>query len=179
MKARLKTIVLSAFSALAVFSAVTYSSCENDKCKSIVCAYGGVCTDGQCLCLSGYEGAQCETITRQRYLGSWVVTENGSVTEPAQYTVSIEPGDNISELRIKSLRNLFTTAVSAYVIGDSLYIPEQITDDHDITGYGYMTDEKFYGDNGKLVVYYRVTNRSTGLIDYFGLDEGEASIWNK
>lgn len=179
MKARLKTIFLSAASAVALFSTVTYTSCENDKCKAIVCAYGGVCTDGQCLCPSGYEGPQCETLTRERYLGPWTVTENGTITEAIQYSVSIEPGDNITELRIKSFRNLFVTSVSAFVKGDSLYIPEQVVDKHKVVGHGYITDEKYYGDNGKIVLYYKVTNEDNGLVDYFGLDEGDPSEWNK
>lgn len=179
MKARIKSIVLSAFGAIAVFSAVTYSSCEGDKCKSIVCAYGGVCTDGQCLCPTGYEGPQCETVTRERYLGTWVVTENGSITDAAQYTISIEKGDNISELRIKNFRNLFVNNVSAFVKGDTLYIPQQTVDHYEVIGNGYITDEKYYGDNGRLVVRYKVTDVNNNQTDDFGVDGGDPSLWNK
>ncbi|RYZ53757.1 MAG: hypothetical protein EOP49_06625 [Sphingobacteriales bacterium] len=178
MKARFKTILLSALGALSVFSAVTVSSCNEDKCKAIVCAFGGVCTDGACLCPSGYEGPQCETVNRQRYLGAWVVTENGSVTDAAQYTLSIEKGDNITELRIKNLRNLFITDVRGFVNGDTLYIPQQTIDNHTVIGSGYITSDKFYGDYGKLVVTYKVTDNN-GMVDDFGVDGGDPSLWNK
>jgi len=178
MKARFKTIVLSALGALSVFSAVTVSSCNEDKCKAIVCAYGGVCDDGDCTCLQGYEGPQCETVNRNRYLGSWVVTENGTITDAAQYTISVERGDNITELRIKNLRNLFIDDVHAFVDGDTLYIPQQTVNNHTVFGNGYIIDDKYYGDYGKLVVKYRVTD-ANNFTDDFGIDNGDPSLWNK
>lgn len=182
MKARLKTIVLSALGALSVFSAVTISSCTEDKCKAIACAYGGVCSDGKCLCPSGYEGPQCETVNRTRYLGTWIVTENGSITDAAQYTMSIEKGDNITEVRIKNLRNLFTEDVRAFVKADTLYIPLQTittkNQPYTVVGSGIITSDKYYGDYGRLVVKYKVTDVN-GLVDDFGVDGGDASLWNK
>lgn len=185
MKARYKTILLSALGAFTVFTAVTFSSCKEDKCKAIVCAYGGVCTDGTCLCPSGYEGPQCETITRERYLGPWIVTEDGSLSNAAQYTVSVERGDNITELKLKNFRNRFLTDVSAFVKGDTLYIPEQTIDKNDamgtwseVRGTGYITEDKYYGKNGKLVIRYVVEDQA-GNIDDFGIDSGDPSLWNK
>lgn len=179
MKARLKTIFFTALSAVTLFSAVTYTSCENDKCKSIVCAYGSVCSDGTCLCQTGYEGPQCETITRERYLGPWRVTENGTITDAIQYTVSVEAGDNISEVRIKSFRNLLVDYVSAFVVSDSIYVPEQTVQNYTIVGHGYITDEKYYGDNGKMVLYYKIVDNTTGVVDDFGHENGDPSVWNK
>src|SRR5690349_5700349 len=92
MKARFKTIILSAFCAIAAFSAVTYSSCKTDKCKAIACAHDGVCKDGECICQSGYEGTHCEVITRDKYVGVWHVFENGTYTSNAQFDVSIRYG---------------------------------------------------------------------------------------
>src|SRR5690606_37217724 len=125
MKARFKTILFSALGAMTVFSAVTISSCNEDKCKAIVCAYNGVCKDGQCLCPPGYEGNQCEVITRERYLGVWTVTEDGTYSNAAQYPVDVVAGPNISELRIKNFRNSFVDEISAFVTGDTITIPEQ------------------------------------------------------
>lgn len=178
MKARLKTIVLSALGAITVFSAVTFSSCKDDKCKAIVCAFGGVCTDGKCLCPTGYEGPQCETVTRDRYLGIWVVSEDGSLTDAAQYSVSVAKGDNITELRIKNFRNLFVDDVSAFVKGDTIYIPQQTVNNNEIIGNGYIVDDKFYGKNGKIVLKYMVTD-AVGNVDDFGVDGGDVSLWNK
>lgn len=179
MKARIKTIVLSALSAMAVFTAVTYTSCKSDKCKSIVCAYGGVCTDGGCLCPTGYEGPQCETITRDRYLNTWVVTENGSITDAVQYSVSVEKGPAIDELLVKNFYNHLIEQVSARVKGDTLYVPQQVVDHFTVIGHGYITDEKYYGKNGRIVLYYKVTDNLNGQTDDFGIDSGDPSLWNK
>jgi hypothetical protein len=178
MKARIRTIVLTALGAITVFTAVTFSSCSEDKCKAIMCAYGGVCTDGKCLCPTGYEGPQCETVNRDRYLGVWTVTEDGTLTQAAQYPISIEKGDNITELRIKNFRNLFTENVKAFVKGDTLYIPQQTVNNHVVLGNGYIMEDKYYGKNGKIVVKYKVTD-PLGKVDDFGIEGGDASLWNK
>ena len=178
MKARFKTILLSALGAMTAFTAVTFSSCSEDKCKAIVCAFGGVCTDGQCLCPSGYEGPQCETISRVKYKGIWVVTEDGSFSNAAQYSVSVEEGENITELRIKNFRNLFTDNVQAFVKGDTLTIPNQTVNGSTVRGFGYIVDDKFYGKNGKIILRYIIKDQN-GQIDDFGVDGGDPSLWNK
>lgn len=179
MKARLKTIMLSALGALTAFTAVTVSSCNEDKCKAIVCAYGGVCSDGMCLCLSGYEGNQCETITRTRYLGVWNVTEDGTYSNATQYPLSIEGSpDKITEIRIKNFRNSFLQDVHALVKGDTITIPDQTIGERSVKGFGYIEDDLKYGVNGKLTLRYMV-REPNGIIDDFGVDFGEPSLWNK
>jgi len=178
MKARFKIVMLSALGALTAFSAVTFSSCNEDKCKAIVCAYGGVCTDGQCLCASGYEGNQCETVTRNRYLGVWHVTEDGTYSNATQYAISVEPGPNITELRIKNFRNSFQEDIQAFVKGDTITIPNQVVETKTVRGFGFIVDDKAYGENGKIVIRYLVKDANNTTDDY-GLDNGEPSLWNK
>lgn len=179
MKARLKSVILTAISVIATFSIVTYSSCELDKCKSISCAFQGVCNEGRCICPNGYEGPQCETVTRKKFLGTWVVSETGSISQGSQYTVSVEPGPNLTEVRIKNFRNFFITDVNAFVKGDSIYLPEQILQNQTITGNGWIEDEKYYGDNGRIVLKYKVKDNATGDTDDYGADGGTPSTWNK
>lgn len=178
MKARFKIIMLSAIGALTAFSAVTFSSCNEDKCKAIVCAYGGVCTDGQCLCASGYEGTQCETVTRKRYLGTWQVTEDGTYSNATQYPVTIVEGPNITEVRIKNFRNSFIGEVQAFVKGDTISIPNQVVGQKTVRGFGYIIDDKYFGENGKIIIRYLVKDQN-GITDDFGVDGGDASLWNK
>ena len=66
MKDMLKPIILSSIAIIGVLFTVMYTSCKPDKCKAIACAYGGTCNDGSCKCLPGYEGPNCETITRKK-----------------------------------------------------------------------------------------------------------------
>ncbi len=181
MKARLKTIFLSAISVISAFSFVTLTSCD-DKCKTISCAYGGICNEGKCLCKSGYEGPQCETLMRKKFLDTWVVTETGTITDSRQYSLVIEGQDgNESGVRIKNFyNNNLSAPVNAFVRnGDTLTIGLQTIDKYSIVGEGWIQDEKYYGDNGQIILRYKITNNETGEIDDFGYDRGEPSLWNK
>jgi len=183
MKARLKTIIISALSSILAFSAVTYNSCKPDKCKSIRCAYGGVCKDGNCLCQSGYEGSQCETVVRDKFLGVWSVFESGTLNgQPANYTISIIAGDNITDVKIHNFYNFLTNDVYAIVKGDSLVINRQSVNGRTVEGYGFLDPDKHYTEHGKFVVHYAVTIDSSGRIDDYGLFPqygGTESLWNK
>jgi len=183
MKARLKVMLLSALGAIACFTAVTYTSCNNDKCKAIVCAFGGTCNDGVCTCPTGYEGPQCEKVMRDKFLGVYQVQEKGTVSETAQYTVSVEPGTEVTDLRIKNFRNIFLEEVSAYVRVDTVIIPEQTVDERwKVSGIGVIQSDKYYGANGRLVLRYSVRDLDlpeTSPADDYGMNAGSPSIWNK
>jgi len=180
MKARLKTIVLSALGAIAAFTAVTSTSCEPDKCKAIVCAYGGVCKEGTCICPAGYEGYQCETVTRDRYKGVWTVFEDGTATNAGSpYDVTIEFGSSMTEMTIKNFYNKFKDeVVNVRIKGDTMFIPQQTIKDYEIKGHAYLKDSKYYGKNGELQVFYSI-KLPDGRTNDFGLNNGVPSIWNK
>ena len=183
MNARFKTIILAALSSVLAFSAVTYNSCKPDKCKSIRCAYGGVCKDGNCLCQSGYEGSQCETVIRDKFLGVWSVFESSTMTgQPRNYTVNITEGDNITDVKIRNFYNLLTNDVYAIVKGDSLVINKQSIDGRTIQGYGYLDPDMHYTEHAKLIVHYAVVIDSSSAIDDYGLYPsvgGTESLWEK
>jgi len=180
MKSRLQAVLLSAAVALAGFTAVTYTACKEDKCKGIVCAYGGVCNEGRCLCLPGYEGVQCETINRDRYKGVWQVAEDGTLSSESLYSVSIENGEAMTDILVKRLYNdALGGDVVATIKGDTLTIPTQTLGDYTIKGRGMLLDDIYYGKHGRLEVRYSVTNNVTGTNDNFGLDSGQVSLWHK
>lgn len=181
----MKTFLLTAIGALAIFSTVTVTSCKEDKCKATVCAYGGVCNeDGSCTCQTGYEGERCETVTREKFKGAWRVIEDGTTSGPGNYATSIENGNNIDEVVIHNFYNKFNTYnVTAKVKGDSLYIASQQTSMNGITytieGKGYAVPEAFYDLHGKLILSYTIST-SEGDVDQFGEDGGSNfSTWTK
>ncbi len=184
MNARFKTIILSTLGAVACLYAITQSSCTTDKCKAIACAYGGVCKEGVCICPSGYEGIQCETVTRDKFVGTWTVTEQGTLTGNNIYTVSIEPSYDsaITGITIKNFYNRASSNtgngnVYAYVKADTVYINQQVVDGDTVIGNGYLEPDAHYAEHGKLTMFYVVRH---GKSDYFGYDSvGTPSIWNK
>ncbi|HTN47684.1 MAG TPA: hypothetical protein VL098_15145 [Flavipsychrobacter sp.] len=178
MKARLKTILLSSIGVISAFSLVTFSSCE-DKCKTISCAYDGICSEGKCICKTGYEGPQCEVLSRTKFMGPWTVTENGSITDASKYSISVEAGVSDNEVRIINLRNFFEEPINAFVKGDTIYIPEQDVENQTVVGNGWIEDDNKFGDNGRVLLKYKVTDKSTNESDDFGADGGDPSIWNR
>lgn len=182
MKVRFKTILFSAVSTLVAFFAVTYTSCTPDKCKEIVCAYGGACNNGTCICPSGYSGTQCENISRDLFTGVYTVFEKGSAETAAQYTLSVVNGATVTDVVIKNFNNSIVDPVSAYVSEDSLYIPTQTVDGKIITGNGVLTQSENYAQNATLTVRYQVVDSATMKVNDYGYnpaDNSAPSLWNK
>lgn len=178
MKAGLKTILLSALSTFAAFSAVTYNSCTSDKCKSIVCAYNGSCKEGTCICQSGYEGPQCETVIRDRYRGSWSVAEKGSFTRAVQYTATIEYGPTMTDLVIHNFYNKLD--VKANISRDTIIIPQQDVNGYVVIGRGILSKTGTYGMNGEIIMRYTV-REPNGMTNDFGTTgdhDSAPSIWS-
>ncbi len=179
MKARLKTIAFSALFAIAAFVSVTYTSCNSDKCKAIVCAYGGVCKDGACICAAGYEGTQCEIVSREKYKGVWQVFEKGTYTETNQYQLTIDYGADMTKMVIKGLYNNINEGVNIRINGDEITIPQQTVQGFEIQGTGKLKYESYYGKHGELTVRYTIKDLSSGMTDDFGVNIGQASKWTK
>ena len=86
------SVFIAAIVALLCFLSVVYvSSCtkagNGATCEGVVCENGGYCltdtvtTNGNkqltshCVCPSGFEGANCATVSANKYLGSWSVVQ--------------------------------------------------------------------------------------------------------
>jgi hypothetical protein len=180
----MRNYLLSAIGSLALLSAISFTSCQEDRCKSVVCANSGTCNeDGSCTCPVGYEGDRCEVITRDRFKGTWDVHESGSSTGPIRYAVAIENGTNIDQVEIRNFYNLFNTNIVATVKGDTLYIPVQNVEDGDdlktVEGKGFFDKTGYYGLQGNMILRYKVRS-SDGSVNNFGMDGADnPSRWSK
>jgi hypothetical protein len=184
MKTRIKTAIISSMAVVAAFISLTSTtSCNRDKCKTIVCAHNGVCDGGICLCPAGYEGSNCETVSRDKFLGNWTVFEKGSVTNSAQYGVTIGPAADISHISITNFYNYFRTAVDGYIVRDTMYIPNQQYEGKLIFGIGYIYADVTYKQNAAILLRYEVIDTATQLVNDFGynsvINASNPSMWNK
>ncbi len=187
MKFNIKGLFLSALTSVAVVSGIFYTSCRpsgNDgACAAIACAHGGSCDRGSCVCPTGYEGANCEITTRDRYLGGWRVAEKGTVTAAREYQVAIETSSiDAAHVNLKNVYNYFTVPISAYVVKDTIIIPNQQLQGKIIFGKGYI-DTVGGNTANKITLLYEVIDASTQLVDDFGyyhdIDGSDGSVWSK
>lgn len=52
---------------------LSLSSCApKSGCDTLVCQNGGTCAADFCSCPTGYDGAQCENLITERYIGTYV-----------------------------------------------------------------------------------------------------------
>jgi hypothetical protein len=112
--------------------------CSNFKCDkqedvcNPECGQNSRCFEGKCMCISGYEGAQCDSLSINKYIGHFVGTETGGLRNQipidAQITVQqdSQTRGTVTELNGKKYSidprssNQFSMAQQIYTL-DSLY----------------------------------------------------------
>lgn len=112
-----------------------FSSCIPDHCKDTVCNNGGVCVDGNCSCLNGYEGINCSEIWNERFIGSWNTTDvsQTDITDTLKYTASIVSNGSPSQFMVLNLGNAYDsilckrTSYSAFTIFSNQIIDSTVT----------------------------------------------------
>jgi len=181
----MKKVFLTAIGFFGFLSIFFLSSCEQDPCEQVNCAYSAVCDAGACLCQIGYEGVHCEVITREKYKGIYIVNEDGTLSGIAQYTTSIVDGDQINQVRIKNFKNIFKNDdVIATVERDTLTVAQQtFSNGYRVEGWAVITDtdplSQHYYQRAVMAFYYKVTEISSGNVDEFGSNGSQPSDWAK
>ena len=144
----------------ALYMVAGFSSCKRDKCRAVHCYNLGTCKEGACTCATGYEGTDCQTVTRLKYIGNWSATEQlttGEVTH--SYSVSIAEGtDGINSVIITNLLNsaALSPILGTITYGTGLYIPAQQLAGNMVYGNGTF-------GNGTLTVNMSVRDLGTGV----------------
>ena len=93
--------------------------CEiQDLCYEVDCQNGGTCVEGTCDCPDAWEGARCETLAREKFLGTYNITQtcDGDTT---LYTCLITAGGNVlTEIQFDNFHNMVTDfGISDIAIG--------------------------------------------------------------
>ena len=164
----IRNIAFSALLAVGAFSMVTYTACNKDECKDVVCQNGGTCVSGTCNCATGYEGTNCETQVRAKFVKTWTASDkditNGD--DLATYTSSIVNGTAITEVKISNFSDdYFNNDIKATVSGNTITIPSQ-QPDNDMY---YVEGSGTYNSADKKITWtYTITNPLNSKISYTG-----------
>ena len=188
MRKQIRIFLFACVLAISATTIIISVSCNTDKCKTLVCAHGSYCQLGACVCATGWEGPGCETESRNKFLGNWMVYEKGSSSFSAQYPISIVQDSlsiMVNNVRISNFNNRFKGSIFATVYRDTLTIPNQELEGKTIFGKGYIysTDDVTYYQYGAIKMAYEVIDSATFAIDDYGYDgitDGSLiSQWNK
>lgn len=163
----IRNIALSALMTIGAFSAITYTSCKEDKCKDVVCQNGGSCTEGVCSCTTGYEGTLCETEVRTKFVKTWTASDKDitNVTVPT-YNAIITKGTAVTDILIAKFSDAyFDHDVKATVSGNTISIASQAPDSDGYTVSGTGT----YNSTDKKITWsYTLTSPISGSKSYTG-----------
>lgn len=93
---RYREILISLMSVMSLFLFTAFSCNKNepppppDPCKDIICKNDGVCEEGTCNCLPGFQGEHCEQRWQEKYEGVWAA-QDSSDGRFTTFTVTIRP----------------------------------------------------------------------------------------
>jgi hypothetical protein len=73
MKPIFSNKLLSSLSILFLFF---IAGCDRNQCEDIICPINQECNRGQCFCINGYEGVNCQDLAYLKYIGSYNVSES-------------------------------------------------------------------------------------------------------
>ena len=149
----LKSIAFTVALALGTFGAVTYTSCNSDDCKDVVCNNGGTCIDGNCSCPTGFEGSDCGTLARAKFLGTYTGSESCTLGTD-NYSVKVTEHSDKAKMNIENLYNENFVA-NANPDGNGFTIPSQsVGSSTTVSGNGTIS-----GNN--ISITYTINNGAT------------------
>lgn len=157
---------------LAVFIIfLTFNACDNRSCEEVLCGPNQVCNRGICACINGYEGANCQELSFEKYIGNFNISQScqqGNGTFVSFGTIGSST-NQVNELLFYNFLGLGQTAYG-YIFtdqsGDGNYVqfPTQNLGASTIAGEGYFQD---FGGSGRLAIDIQLTqNNQTSLCTY-------------
>jgi hypothetical protein len=145
------------------FALLAMNSCnEDDPCEDSVCIHG-TCHGGSCVCAPFYEGIDCSTPERDKFLGrSWYNNRICGAVGQLYLSTFEAAASSMEEVRIINVHHPPDT-VHGRVHGDTIVVPLQVH------GLEYIQGAGFY-DGGGITLEYKVistTSQETSCIAVF------------
>ncbi len=139
----IKSIFLSGLLALGAFGTLTFTSCNQDECKDVVCNNGGTCNEdnGSCNCPTGYEGSLCETELRAKFIKNWSAVDVFTGGQAAYNCIISAGAGTVTSVIIDNsfADDFFINNINATVNGNAINIAKQEPDNDDFTVEGTGT----------------------------------------
>ena len=143
---------------IGVFALTLLSSC-GDKCDDVTCQNDGICNDGTCECLVGFEGENCELFTRDKILGNFDLSttcDDGST--PTDGWGIGASASAFNEVLINNFHQPAFNIIATITNDDALVIEEQFISSQ---GIGYtFTGTGTFEENGNVTIDYTVVTDS-------------------
>ncbi|MGB1247289.1 MAG: hypothetical protein ACPG4Z_00280 [Chitinophagales bacterium] len=144
------------------FTIMLFVSCDDKKCTDVICGFNETCHQGNCFCLDGYEGDNCDELSFEKYVGNYNVSMSCQNPISAFYTFEVIYSDQspINEIIFQNFLNS-GSSVKGYVgagadnEGNLLQIPQQNLGSSAfvVTGEGYFQE---FGSAGQLQMNIQV-----------------------
>lgn len=125
-------------------SILTIVSCKEDEaCTPDTCSNGS-CSSGSCVCVSGYEGSECDIEQRAKFLGLYSFSENCNGSS-FNYAASIGKGSSVNAVILFDFYALPNTEIKATVYGQNITIGQQTIihdgNEYSISGSGSISGQ--------------------------------------
>ena len=102
-----------------LFLGLFIPSCDKQNCEEVICGLNQFCNGGQCFCIDGYEGTDCQELSYLKYNGNYFVTEQcASGSTNGSYNVFIQgDGFEVNKVWFNNFLNL-GISVPGYIYTD-------------------------------------------------------------
>ncbi|MBS1629979.1 MAG: hypothetical protein JST27_07955 [Bacteroidetes bacterium] len=129
---RWKLSLLSLTLSLTAFGLVLFGSCEVDPCTQLSCKNGSACTEGYCRCPTGYEGAECEIKTSQKFIGTFIGYNHCDDYPAMNDTLVVYQVAEPNVLEFHLLHNNPTGLYRGVADGNRIVVPEVVSNGNTI-----------------------------------------------
>lgn len=139
-----------------LFGMMSIASCSKDACADVSCG-NGTCDNGTCLCDAGYEGSNCSTEMRTKFLGTYYGTMTvGGITQTSAAKITTYNGN--------VMRVWLDTDLYMEITGStSVSIPTQILNDGNDT-YGVSGTGSLNSNSLQLAMTWTTQGQNIAVV---------------